>query len=155
MSSLSGVERRINLRLLSYWEKLRHGRDMPPLSEFNPDDLRDLWESCFLIEMAQLDKSDGHYKHLGQFIRDSYEQGTIKGDSGAMISPDPFVTQQHFRSVIASGKPLLDEGEFSNGDNKIVKYRQCLLPLGASGKVEAVFGGMNFKIFAVEDVNEC
>jgi hypothetical protein len=29
----------------------------------------------------------------------------------------------------------------------MVKYRQCLLPLGEEGDVKAVFGGMRYKIY--------
>ena len=32
--------------------------------------------------------------------------------------------------VLATAKPLLEEGEFHNLRGEVVRYRQCLLPLG-------------------------
>ena len=148
MSSLSGVERRINLRLLSYWEKLRRDRPMPAPEELNPDDLPDLWPSCFIIGFPEPGKKTCHYDHLGQFIVDAYNNGLIRGDSGVMVSPSPQKTIEQFSQVIETCKPLVQEGEFINHNEKIVKYRQCLLPLGRDGQIEAVFGGMSFKIFS-------
>ena len=147
MNSLSGVERRINLRLLSYWEKLREGRGMPAPEDINPDDLRDLWDSCFIICVTEPGKAESKYTYLGQFIVDAYEQGTTHGSSGSMISLNPDQSSTTFAKVLDSGKPLLEEGEFTNHNHKIVKYRQCVLPLGRDGSIEAIFGGMNFKVF--------
>ena len=39
-------ERRIPLRLLAYWEKLRQGRPMPVERDVVPDDIRDLWTNA-------------------------------------------------------------------------------------------------------------
>jgi len=143
------VERRINLRLLSYWEKLRHGRAMPSEEEVKADDLPDLWDCCFIIRTSDLYKEPANctYSYLGQTIIDSYHQGHTKGDSGKMISPSPANSSQNFRQVIENAKPLLEEGEFNNQNGELVKYRQCLLPLGRGDTVEAIFGGMSFKIF--------
>src|SRR4051812_19965755 len=128
----ASVERRINLRLLSYWEKLRKGRAMPSREEIRKDDLPDLWGSCFLIHASDLyrDKANCTYVYLGQDIIDSYHEGHLKGDSGEMISPSAGNSLPHFLQVIQTGKPLLEEGEFNNQDGALVKYRQCLLPLG-------------------------
>ena len=43
-----------------------------------------------------------------------------------------------------------EEGEFDNTLLGTVKYRQCILPLGENGKVEAILGGMHFKVFIPE-----
>lgn len=120
---------------------------MPAYEDFNPDDLRDLWECCFVIRTDELAKSDCSYAFMGEFIVDSFEQGLIKGRSGNMISPTPIHSIPYFQTVVQSKKPLLDEGEFYNVNDELVKYRQCLLPFGKEGKVDAILGGMNFKIF--------
>lgn len=145
---MSAVERRINLRLLSYWEKLRRGRTMPGPEELNPDDLRDLWDCCFTIHAPEVYKADFNYSYLGQFIIDAYHEGHIKGDSGPMISPIAANTSAHFRKVMETGKPLTEEGQFTNRNGKIVKYRQCLMPLGREDKIAVIFGGLSFKIFS-------
>ena len=141
-----GVERRINLRLLAYWEKLRRGRLMPTVEEFNPADLPDLWDSCFIVHAAELSKPDGQYAYVGPSISKAYGNGNFSGSSGNLITLNPHACAAHLLTVIDSGKPLLDEGEFTNASDQLVKYRQCLLPLGQDGKVLAVCGGMHYKI---------
>jgi hypothetical protein len=52
-----------------------------------------------------------------------------------------------FAQVMATMAPALDEGEFTTTHGRTVLYRQCLLPLGNEEKgVEAIFGGMNYKV---------
>src|SRR4051812_42763706 len=143
----SGSERRITLRLLAYWERLRADRQMPREQDIDPDDIRDLWDNCFLIQVKDLGKADYNYTYLGEAIRNAYRFGLSESDPGGLLSPNAGKLAGGYRKVVATGKPLLEEGEFRNLHNEIIRYRQCLLPLGAGSKVEAVFGGMRFKIF--------
>jgi len=148
--TLTGIERRITLRLLSYWEKLRRGRPMPTEQDIDPEDLPDLWESCFLIHVRDLSKADYNYTYLGEKIADAYTHGTIKNDPESSKHPTANHLTRNFAQVVGTCKPLLEEGEFLNLRQETVKYRQCLLPLGADGKIEAIFGGMHFKIFLTQ-----
>ncbi|MEQ1790516.1 MAG: PAS domain-containing protein [Rickettsiales bacterium] len=147
MSETNVLERRITLRLISYWEKMRKQNAMPAEADIDPDDLQDLWGYCFLIHVKDLDKPDYNYIYLGQEIQHAY-QGELAGcDAGAIASPNAGKLADSYTKVIETCLPLLDEGEFVNLHNDVVKYRQCLLPLGKDGKVDAIFGGMRFKIF--------
>ena len=146
----SGIERRITLRLLSYWEKLRKGRPMPTEQDINPEDIQDLWDNCFLIHVTDLSKSDYNYTFLGEAIAEAYNHGIADEQSGGMISPNAGKLTTSFRQIMETAKPLTEEGEFRNIRQEMVKYRQCLLPLGGDGKIEAMFGGMTFKIFPPE-----
>lgn len=143
----SGAERRITLRLLAYWEKLRGERDMPTEEDIDPDDIQDLWDSCFLIHVKDLAKPDYNYTYLGQAIIDAYRYGLSDDEETGLISPNAGKLANGYNQVVITAKPLLEEGEFRNLNNQIVKYRQCLLPLGEEQRVKAIFGGMRFKIF--------
>jgi hypothetical protein len=143
----NAAERRITLRLLAYWEKLRGERAMPHEDDIDPDDLKDLWDRCFLIHVQDLDKPDYNYTYLGKAIDEAYHHGLSQGDPNGMLSPNANDLAHGYAKVIETGKPLLEEGEFTNLHQEVVKYRQCLLPLGQNGKIEAIFGGMHFKIF--------
>lgn len=145
---VNSAERRITLRLLAYWERLRRGRLMPEESDINPDDIRDLWDCCFLLHAADLDMTDYNFTYLGQAIIDAYQHGASKGGASGVITPNARTLTPGCRQVVESCKPLLEEGEFSNLSEENVRYRQCLLPLGRDRRVEAIFGGMRFKIFA-------
>jgi hypothetical protein len=64
-----------------------------------------------------------------------------------MVGPNAFRLSKHFVRVLESRAPVLDEGEFDTVQGRRVLYRQVLLPLGDEDKpVEAIFGGMNYKI---------
>jgi len=142
-----GRERRITLRLLAYWEKLRRDRLMPVEDDINPEDIQDLWDSCFLIHVKDLEKPDYNYTYLGEAIARAYYNG-ITDDKFGMMSPHAEAHADCYTKVIDTGKPLVGEGEFRNLHNDLVKYRQCLLPLGENGRIDAIFGGMHFKIFS-------
>ena len=142
------LERRITLRLIAYWEKLRKGNLMPVEDDIDPDYIKDLWDYCFLIHVKDLSKPDYNYTYLGTEIQKAY-QGDLAGgeDMGGIASPNAGELAVSYEKVIRTCSPLLDEGEFVNMHNDVVKYRQCLLPLGENGKVDAIFGGMRFKVF--------
>lgn len=147
MSGSQVLERRITLKLIAYWEKLRKGRLMPVEDDIDPDYLKDLWDYCFLIHVKDLDKPDYNYTYLGDAIKRAY-QGELSGENNSNVaSPNAKELAISYEKVIRTCAPLLDEGEFVNMHNDMVKYRQCLLPLGENGNVDAIFGGMRFKVF--------
>lgn len=147
MTDPSVIERRITLRLMAYWEKLRKNNPMPVEADIDPDDLQDLWDYCFLIHVKDLNKPDYNYTYLGKAIQEAYS-ADLAGDEGAGIaSPNAGKLANSYTKVIETRSPLLEEGEFLNLHNDVVKYRQCLLPLGSGDKVDAIFGGMRFKVF--------
>ncbi len=139
------IERRITIRLLAYWEKLRRGRDMPAEDDLDPKDLHDMWDHCFLVQVNGGDP-DYHYAYLGPAIIAAYHGKLTPSDAELLVSPHAEKMAGHYRQIVESGKPVVDEGEFHNASNQRVKYRQCLLPLGQEGRVVAIFGGMRYRI---------
>jgi hypothetical protein len=147
MDETSIVERRITIRLLAYWEKLRGLRPMPTEEDIDPDYLNDLWDYCFLVHVKDLDKPDYNYTYLGSALQAAY-QGELTGDKLPDIATiNASKLTGNFAKVIEKAAPWQGEGQFINLHNDVVKYRQCLLPLGENGVVDAVFGGMRFKVY--------
>jgi len=142
----SSIERRITLRLLGYWEKLRKDRAMPAERDINPEDIKDLWDSCLLIHVKDLDKPDYQFTYLGDAIRKACH-GTLPPDVSPPLITLHANTRASYLKVMETRKPLLEEGEITVPHGEIIKYRQCLLPLGEGEAVNAIFGGMHFKIF--------
>ena len=140
---MSDMERRITLRLLAYWEKLRRGRPMPDEQDIRSEDIADLWDYCFLVRVKDLD----NYVHLGQAIIDAYHHGLDEITPVPLVSPNPRHLTKGYDQVRFTARPLMEDGEFRNLRNHKVKYRQCLLPLGQGTDVQAVFGVMRFKLF--------
>ena len=150
MNIVPGQERRITIRMLSYWEKLRRNRVMPSVNDVNPEDLQDLWDNCFIVHLKDVGNADQNSTYIGKAILDAYQQGLSEEDDHRLISPDLETFMHHHKAIFESPKPLLEEGEFDNTLLGTVKYRQCILPLGENGKVEAILGGMHFKVFIPE-----
>ena len=142
-------ERRIPLRLLSYWEKLRKGRPMPPESEVRRDDIRDLWDACFLIHVKDANPSHYSYSYVGPGIVKAYCGDMPENDHEADITPQPGMIDG-YRTVMRTCKPLIESGEFHNRQNQLIKYRQCLLPLGEGEEVQAILGALHYRVFPHE-----
>ncbi len=141
------VERRITLRLLAYWEKLRSGRDMPAESDLKPEDIADLWDQCFLLHAEHFGNSNYHYSYMGDSITKAWLDGAREGDASELVSPHTARLAPIYRDIIKTGKPIINEGEFRNQQGQAVRLRQCLVPLGKDGRVEAILGSMRFKVF--------
>lgn len=143
------VERRLTLRLLRYWERLRTGRPMPSENDINPDgELGDMWDDCFLIHVADLDKADYNFIFLGEHIRDAFNPKECQD----MMQPNAILNSQtivpKFNRVLETSAPVLDEGSIQTELGHTIKYRQCLLPLGEGDKILAIFGGMRCKLYS-------
>ncbi len=140
------VERRLALPLVAYWERLRGGRPMPSENDIDPEDLAELWDYCFLVQVADLAKEECNYTYLGSAIVEAYRGGLSDDDPAALVAPDAKKLAFNYTRVINTKLPVIEEGEFSNLRGDTVKFRQCMLPLGKGQEVEAIFGGMRFKI---------
>lgn len=140
-------ERRITLRLLGYWEKARGERLMPREQDINPGHIEDLWDHCFLIRLKDFKKEGYSYSYLGNAVKKAYHGGLSGADTAGLASPNALKLTDCCKEIMHTRKPLVDEGEFHNGQGELVKYRQCLLPLGDGKNVQAVFGGMLYRIF--------
>ncbi len=150
MEAKDDSKQRITLRLLAYWEKLRLGRDMPSPSDINADDLQDLWDYCFIINLKDFDKDlkakNCDYTYLGKALQTSCLNAS--NPEASEESPLNFKKlSKNCLKAIQNSSPLLDEGEFVTPQNNIVKYRECLLPLGENGRIEAILGGMRFRLY--------
>lgn len=136
----AAAERRLSLRLLAYWERLRAGRDMPTEAEIDPDQLADVWNYCFVIHASDLSMPDYNYLYLGPqlepWLLHQKEHLNIN-----MFTAD-------CRRVVEGLRPFVGEGECQDAQGRILKYRHCLLPLGDNGQVQAVLGGARFKVFS-------
>jgi len=137
-------ERRITLRLLSYWERRRGSRRMPAEVDIDPADIADLWEYCFMAHTKDIGKPGYHFAYLGKTIKDVYHEGLKHTDADAPIFPDMETLAKGYQHVLTKCEPLVTNGEITNLHGDIFKYRQVLLPLGVGNTVQAVFGGMRF-----------
>lgn len=146
--ALSLAERRLTARLLAYWQALAHGGLMPVEEEIDPESLGGLWTKCFLIQSFDIrHRQDMNFTYLGQEIIDAYQDGMMSEGQNMLVSPNAGKLALSFRQVMESCAPIVAEGEFLALTGRVVRYRQCLLPLGKGDDVQAIFGGMSFKAY--------
>lgn len=149
-SDANAMERRLTLQLVAYWEKLRGDRPMPSENDINPEDLAELWDYCFLVQIRDLAKQEFHYTYLGASIVEAYQGALPAGGAGGAVTPEAGRMAESYVRVIQARAPVIEEGEFTGPRGEAVRYRQCMLPLGTGRQVEAIFGGMRFRIFSPE-----
>lgn len=142
-----GAANRITVRIIEHWESVRRNNKIPAEHDLDPNVLETLLDNCFLVKATELMNSGQHnYVYIGKNILDAYGSNVTYPKDYHDI--DPLAHKDKFEEVIRTKAPVLDEGEFINKDGHLVKYRQCLVPLGKDGNtVESIFGGMRFKVF--------
>ncbi|NBX03652.1 MAG: PAS domain-containing protein [Alphaproteobacteria bacterium] len=127
------IERRLSLRLLAYWERARAGRLMPQMADIQPELLEDVWADCFILQINDPQALTFSILHRGENLHDDWPQmAHLNGSISTLFS---------------KRGPVLEDGQIFDADGSVVKYRQCLLPLGDGAQVVAVFGGARFKVF--------
>lgn len=141
-------ERRLTSRLIRYWRDRRGVRAMPQEADIDPDDLGDDWDYCFLLQSRDVaNVQDYNFTYLGQKIIRAYHAPALDAFNPVLLGPNASCLSRVFERVITSQAVVYDEGEFLSLQGKRVLYRQCALPLGDEDNgVEAIFGGMNFRI---------
>jgi hypothetical protein len=141
-------ERRKALRLIQYWEQIRGAKKLPSENDVDPDAIADIWDSCFLLQVRDMSRTDGNFTYLGKHILDAF-RGGLSGDScGELVSPNIMNLGQNFNDLLDNQRPQLQEGKFRNIKGDLVRYRQALVPLGyQQDRVDAIFGCMSLKIF--------
>jgi len=138
---------RINEQLRLYWEELRNGRVMPMESEISIKDLAAIWDHCFLVSVHG---DRFAYSYMGEQLIEAYgDDMTGKEIAIALLEPHPQSLFESFQKVAESGQPRIDDNAFTNSRGVEVKYRSCILPLGAKGHtgVAYLLGGMKWKAY--------
>jgi len=143
-------EHRSHERLQHYWETLKGDRSFPKESEIDPDDLQDIWPSCFLISIDDVTRRLGYrYSYLGEELVEAYGDDIRNPDiSMKLLSTASSPMVKKFDEVISHKKPVIDESEFINLKHLNIRYRTCLLPLGShTGEVSHIIGCMRWRIY--------
>lgn len=138
-------EHRITETLLKYWESKKDGRDFPEESDINSEEIEEIWDSCFLVQVL-----DGKftYSFLGKSIIEAYGDN-LEGEEVVEneIYPESPETTAKFAEIVQTKEANKFEGAFINRNNMDIKFRKTLMPLGRDGKVEYILGAMRWRSF--------
>lgn len=143
-------EFRFHERLQEYWDDLRGNRKFPTESEINPDDLPDIWSSCFLVSIDDVTRRLGYrYSYLGDSLIEAYGDDLTNPDIALkLVSAANAPMIEKFNEVLKTQKPIIDIAEFVNLKFLNIRYRTCLLPLGVNERdITHIIGCMRWKVY--------
>jgi hypothetical protein len=139
-------ENRLSIILEDYWNKLRGDRPYPSEDEFEPDEIKHVWDGCFLVNVHEGSLEDGyHFQYLGQHLIDAYGDDISNEEVNVLVAPTKQRMVEKIHEVAETGAPVHDDSEFINANSVHVRYRKVFLPLGHDGDVTHVIGGIRWK----------
>jgi len=144
------LRHRFHERLQEYWNDLRGSRPFPEETEIDPDDLAEMWPSCFLISLDDVTRRHGYrYSYLGSDLIEAYGESANNPDTVLrLVSSSGGKMTEKLDEVVKEEKPVIDEAEFINSKRLHIRYRTCLLPLGPRpGEVSHIIGCMRWKAY--------
>lgn len=143
-SSLSPIERRLNRRLLKYWEERRGTREFPALKDIDPAAIEELWPSCFVLDTLS-NFSIPYFHYFGSNLS-RYSGVFLSGKqdwTATLLDHAVF----HYRQALEQRRPLLIENVLTLFDGSKLLFRSVLLPLSDDQKtINYLLGAANGKL---------
>jgi hypothetical protein len=139
-----GLERRLVLRLLSYWRDLCGDRLYPSFAAVDPAAIADMWKWAFVIEVVG-HETDPVLRHVGDALAEFVHQPLV-GLKLSAIPRDTLVSHavSYVQAVIAKGVPISRGGEYVRDGSIRVLYRSILLPMSDDGStISGLLGAAN------------
>jgi len=140
---------RLTTILKDYWDIVRKNNTFPVESVFDFRQVNDIWDSCFLVDANnQTTEEDYFYKHIGSEIKSAYKNELSNLELDRIVNTHASHLSREFEKVLTMKIPIYYEGEITIDENRIMKYRQILLPLGKDDiSIQSIMGGFSYKIF--------
>jgi hypothetical protein len=133
-------------RLIAYWQHLAKGRKFPEETDIDTDAIADLWNSCFLLNTQKDSGSEFKYEFMGPSLIEAYGVDLTGQAHTENTEPNIASILNSFKKVVDVGEHVVDESEFTNKQQQLVKYRCCLVPFGnAPSTVKYILGFMRWK----------
>ena len=139
-------ERRLNMRLMGYWQELRAGASCPAASAFDPTDIGDVWGHCFSLEPGAAPQN-WHFQHIGPALA---KESGLKGDYKSNRDIPPGSLLHHMLQRLSGFddglQPIVNSGSFTTSEGRDCLYRAILLPfVSAPNVIDLVVGGARCK----------
>ena len=147
------LEKRLTARLLSYWDILRKEQVMPEFAALNFSKIDDIRPYCMVLTLepgVDADNRDYQVKEMGTKLVTLYgENLTGKNIHKNNSQTKASALLRHAGKIITAPAPLEDDGKFINPQNKVVRYRSCLIPFGnpSTQEVTHVLAGRTWREF--------
>jgi hypothetical protein len=147
-----GQEQRLVSKLNHYWDSIKlEGQSIPAFSQFNKSDVSDLWQNCVMASVTYVGPQKIYkYEHVGEKAQEAFGTDlTGKIDSTFEKSPSNVSNiLKYMDKATAEKKLILSEGQFINHDEKLVKFRDCVLPFTNNNNIIShIIIGLSWKAF--------
>lgn len=144
-------QQRLTERLSSYWSMHRNEGICPEFQRISKASIADVWPSCLVIKLQPSGESGlarYQFAEIGELARSIFKDDPTGQyfTTNMKVMPAARLIRRIGELEVTS-EPLMDEGQFVNEKNKIVKFRSCLLPFGSNGKVTHVLAGLSWREF--------
>lgn len=156
-STISGGEsmtdKRLTLRLTEYWNRLRKDLPLPQIEHFSPSTLEDVMGKCCMWRVDIGGNNNNMLMYSSEYVGDELKEAIGSKLTGEVFSPriSQFPAARIMGKIshaVEDKTVVSDEGQFVHEDNRIIKYRSCLLPFGTrAGKVTNILLGVSWKKF--------
>ncbi len=139
-------EKRLTKRLIAYWEQLRKEQPMPLWEQFNSAAFTDIWQHCcgWSVEAGKTGLNVYTYTYVGHAVKEALggDDPTGQRFTGDLTHFPGARIVKRIDQTVKERFPLIDEGQFINPDNRLIKFRSCLLPFATKreGVVQVVMG---------------
>jgi hypothetical protein len=136
-----GADRRLNRRLLSYWQELCDGRPFPCITELDADILGQDWDDCFILETSQGCEFP-NFVFLGRRLA-KFSGVFLSGKRDWTCTVLDKATEA-VSQAITTRNWVLAEDELVLFDGRRLLFRSAILPMSSDGEtVTHIFGGAN------------
>ncbi len=143
-------DKRLSDRLTTYWYQLCRDQHLPLFSKFNSAAIDDIWDSCILFTVHTSPNHGKSYTfyQMGDKVRKLYQEDLI----GNSLKPKQKMFKgaaviKRIDEAVKNAEPITDHGQFIGENNKVVKFRSCLLPFGNEKGVTHVIAGLSWREF--------
>ena len=134
VSSPSGMERRLVLRLLAYWRDLCGDRTYPSFDQVDPLEIPEIWDNCFVLDL-QGHEDDAVIRAIGERLAETSPVDLVNLRLSE-LPQDTLIEQAtgYVREVVRKRVPISRGGEFTKYDGTTVLFRSVILPMSDDGE---------------------
>ena len=130
----SGMERRLSLRILSYWREIRGEENFPAYASINSDDITDMWPFCAILKVTGHEQ-DPLITHCGDNLQ-NLQGEDVSGQPLSAAPKDSLIANglSYFQRVLDKRVPITYGNSYSCESGETVFYRSAILPLSDDGE---------------------
>jgi hypothetical protein len=142
-------EQRLTIRLTGIWDKLAECAPPPAFAQFNIASISDIWQQCCVLKINPSEVSNNISFNI-EFIGDNVKKLLPDFRIGSRFSVKNMSMQakkylNQLTMVVNEQVTLINQGTVVGANNKIIKYRVCLLPFSdKNAKIAYIIVGFSW-----------